>query len=369
MALALLFAAGAQLEVWWLGNAGGPLPAREVAALLTTLPLAWRATAPVPTVALTTAGYAVAVLLGLASDQPVVPTLAPLVALYSLGAHASRRGTAVGVAAALVAYGVAIAAGAGDAGQELITFGVAVLGAVGVGRAVRAMGFESDVLHQRALELERAQDERTRAAVAQERAHIARELHDVIGHSISVMGVQAGAVRRRLTPAQEREREALLAVEGMGRDAVDEMRRLLGVLRSDDDRGPVAAPPTLDRLDDLFADMRRAGVDVELRVEGQLDDISAGRAMVAFRVVQEALTNALKHSPGAHVTARLRRVADALEIEVIDDGNGLAEKRSSAGQGLIGMRERLMLYGGSLEAGPRSGRGFAVRARLPTAGE
>jgi signal transduction histidine kinase len=244
-----------------------------------------------------------------------------------------------------------------------------VVTSVAVGRAVRVMGFESEALEARAAVLARQSDEMARAAVAEERARIARELHDVIGHSISVMGVQAGAVRRLLRPEQEREREVLLAVEQTGRDAVDEMRHLLGLLRSAGD-DPRALPPTLMRLDDLVEDMRRAGLNIELMVEGDIGLLSPGRAVAAFRVLQEALTNVMKHAAGARVTARLSMSPAELRIEVVDDGGrGLrAEVPEGGGHGIIGMRERVSVYGGTLEARPCPGGGFAVVASVPTAG-
>jgi signal transduction histidine kinase len=205
------------------------------------------------------------------------------------------------------------------------------------------------------------------AAVAAERARIARELHDVIGHSISVMGVQAGAVRRRLGAGQEREREALEAVERVGRDAVAEMQRLLGFLRDDGGDSARGALPTLQRVGELVAQLRRAGLDVDLRLEGDVDDLPPGRALAAFRVVQEALTNVLKHAAGAHVRVTVRRSVCELEIEVIDDGGPSAgDPRASGGYGLVAMRERVAMYGGTLDARPRPEGGFAVSARLPT---
>jgi signal transduction histidine kinase len=245
-----------------------------------------------------------------------------------------------------------------------------MLAAVAVGLAVRRMGLESDSLAARATELERDRDEAARAAIAGERARIARELHDVIGHSISVMGIQAGAVRRVLAPEHEREREALLAVERVGRDAVTEMRRLLGFLRPTDGLEPGDGPaPTLARLDDLVGEMRLAGLDVDLVVEGDLDDLSLGRALAAFRIIQEALTNALKHAPGSPVTAVLRRTPEALVIEITNPAGDAPPPppSSGGGYGLVGMRERVALYGGTLEAGPTPARGYEVVARLPTA--
>ena len=367
VAIAMLLAAGAQVQVW-LDGSSWPIEAKLTAALLPTLPLAWRSVAPVPTVALTTGGFGLAVLLGLPADDALVPRLAPMVAVYSVGVHAGARGL---LAAAVIAptpeVGLVVF-GDGSLTDLAAIIGF-TLGALAVGRAVRVMGFETDMLEERAASLERERDEEARRAVAAERARIARELHDVIGHSISVMGVQAGAVRRLLSPDQERERETLLAVERTGRDAVAEMHRLLGFLRSaEGDAGSLVPPPTLGRVDDLVADMRRAGLDVELQVDGELGDLSPGRALAAFRILQEALTNTLKHAPSAGVRATLLRTAAELRIEVADDGSAAASAGSAAGYGLVGMRERVALYGGTLDAGPGEGGGFRVVARLPTEG-
>jgi signal transduction histidine kinase len=365
--LALVFAILAPLDIW-LNDVPGPPEASAVSCVLTTLPLAWRTRAPVATAVVTTAGLSLGILLGLPpKETSLVSLVSPLLAVYSVGAHASLRGTVVALALALGQLGAAIAIEDWPAGEfALMATGIVV--ALLVGRAVRAMGFEVDVLEARAAELERERDRQAQAAVEAERARIARELHDVIGHSISVMGLQAGAVRRRLTPEQEREREALLAVERTGRDAVGEMRRLLGILRANGSEPELDAMPTVQRAGDLVADMRRAGLDVALRVEGDLDDLPPGRALAAFRILQEALTNALKHAPGARVEAVLRRTASELEIEVVDSGGTRpAEPVTGGGHGLVGMRERVALYGGTLEAGPDGG-GFAILARFPATG-
>lgn len=366
--LALLLFAGALLEIW-LDDVPAPVAARITAVVFATLPLAWRTAAPVATVALTTGGFALAVVLGLPVDESLVPAFAPLVAVYTVGVNSTARRLIAAAVIALAASSVAVAADPDGQISDLVLSVAAMLTALTVGRAVRVMGFETETLEARAAELEHERDEKARTAVAAERARIARELHDVIGHSISVMGVQAGAVRSVLAPELRREREALLAVERTGRDAVTEMRRLLGFLRADDEEGsPNEPPPTLKRLDDLVAEMRLAGLDVDLRVEGELDDLSAGRALAAFRILQEALTNTLRHAPGAHVRAVLRRTAAELQIEVVDDGNaGSPVSSDRGGYGLVGMRERVALYGGMLEAGPRHEHGFAVLARLPMA--
>jgi signal transduction histidine kinase len=361
--LAVVFAALAGLDIW-VNQLPGPVEAKVVAAVLTTLPLAWRTRAPVAITAVTTGGLALGIALGLPpKDVSLVAAVSPLLAVYSVGAHSSVRATVVAAALALGQLGVASAISDWPA-EELLLYAIAVGVALLVGRAVRAMGFEVDVLEARAADLERD----AQAALEAERARIARELHDVIGHSISVMGVQAGAVRRLLTPEQEREREALLVVERTGRDAVGEMRRLLGILRENGTEPELEAMPTVQRAGDLVADLRRAGLDVELRVEGELGDLPPGRALAAFRILQEALTNVLKHAPGAHVDAVLRRTGSELEIEVVDSGGTRpAAPGDGGGHGLVGMRERVALYGGTLDAGP-DGAGFAVLARFPATG-
>lgn len=362
--VAAVLCTGAVVEFALRGEAG-PAGAEWTAMFVTTLPLAWRTVCPLPVVVITTTGFALAALLGLDPAEPLVVTLAPILAVYSLGAHSGLWAISVGGLVALACAVVARAA-AGDFSGTALT-AIAVLGALVVGRAVRALGFETDVLQARAVELERERDEEARTAVAAERARIARELHDVIGHSISVMGVQAGAVRRRLAPGQEREREALEAVERVGRDAVAEMQRLLGFLRDDDEGSARGALPTLQRVDELAAQLRAAGLDVELRLEADVGDLPPGRALAAFRVVQEALTNVLKHAPVARVQVTVRRSAGELEINVVDDGEPSAgDPRSHGGYGLVAMRERVTMYGGTLDAGRRPEGGFAVSARLPT---
>jgi signal transduction histidine kinase len=361
-ALALVFAVLAALDIW-LNELPGPSEAKAVAAVLTTLPLAWRTRAPVATTAVTTGGLSLAIVLGLPEEEvSLVAAVSPALAVYSVGARASVRGTVVALAFAFGQLGAAIAI-AGWSAEEFTLFAIAISIALLVGRAVRVMGFEVDVLEARAAELERE----AQVAVEAERARIARELHDVIGHSISVMGLQAGAVRRLLMPEQEREREALLSVERTGRDAVGEMRRLLGILRANGAEPELEAMPTVQRAGDLVADLRRAGLDVELHVEGELDDLPPGRALAAFRILQEALTNVLKHAPGAHVEAVLRRAGPELEIEVVDSGGTRPAEPAGGGHGLVGMRERVALYGGTLEAGP-DGPGFSVLARFPATG-
>lgn len=364
VAVAVLFCAAAVVELVAAGEAG-PAGAAWTATFVTTLPLAWRTVCPLPVVIITTTGFALSALIGLDTSEPLVVTLAPVLAVYSLGAHSGPWAV---VAGGFVALACAVLAGAaaGDLSGTALT-AIAFLGALVVGRAVRMLGFETDVLQARAVELGRERDEHARAAVAAERARIARELHDVIGHSISVMGVQAGAVRRRLVPGQEQEREALEAVERVGRDAVAEMQRLLGFLRDDSENSVTGALPTLQRVDELVAQLRAAGLDVDLRLQANVGDLPPGRALAAFRVVQEALTNVLKHAPAAHVQVTVRQAAGELQIDVVDDGQPSAgDPWARGGYGLVAMRERVTMYGGTLDAGRRPEGGFAVSARLPT---
>jgi signal transduction histidine kinase len=364
-ALALLLAASGLVELS-LSSPAGPWGVALLAVLLTALPLAWRELAPVWVVTVQAAAVALAAALSGPGELALMPWLAAGVGVYSLGEHGSRGELIWGGVIAVAAYmsvGLFEQDGGHVAAGGLLTFA-----ALAVGRAVRIMGVETDVLEARTAELERERDERARAAVAAERERIARELHDVIGHSISVMGVQAGAVRRVLDPKLEREREALLAVERTGRDAVTEMRRLLGLLRSDGE-APAESLPTLSRAPHLVSEMRHAGLNVGLELDGELDDLPPGPALAGFRILQEGLTNALRHAPDAQVWVNIRRTPVQVEIDVLQDrGEPQPAPEGGIGHGLVGMRERVALYGGRLRVGPRPDGGYEVRAVLPLQG-
>jgi signal transduction histidine kinase len=224
---------------------------------------------------------------------------------------------------------------------------------------------EAAEARERAAQAERDREERARSAVTEERARIARELHDVVGHSVSVMTVQASAVRRLLRPEQEREREALLIVERTGREALAEMRRMVGVLRRPEEAPALAPQPSLDHLDRLVAQAREAGLPVELTIEGERVQLPAGLDLTAYRLVQEGLTNALKHAHAESAQVFVRYGDEDIEVTVSDDGRGGGSDGSDGGHGLVGMRERVSVYGGELEAGPRPDGGYSLRARLP----
>jgi signal transduction histidine kinase len=223
---------------------------------------------------------------------------------------------------------------------------------------------EADEAKKRASRAERGREERARTAVTEERARIARELHDVVGHSVSVMTVQASAVRRLLRPEQQRERESLLIVEQTGREALAEMRRMVGVLRRPEEAPALAPQPSLEHLDKLVEQTREAGLPVELRIEGDPLPLPAGLDLTAYRLVQEGLTNALKHARAQHAEVLVHYSDGHVELTVSDDGRGAGD-RDGGGHGLVGMRERMTVYGGELEAGPRPEGGYRLRARLP----
>jgi signal transduction histidine kinase len=218
---------------------------------------------------------------------------------------------------------------------------------------------------ERARRLEQEQAFASERAIAGERQRIARELHDVIAHSVSVMTVQAGAVRRFLLPEQERERQALLAVEETGRQALTEMRRLVGLLREQGAMPEFAPQPSMKTIDTLIGSIREAGLPVELHVEGEPRELAPGVDLSAYRVVQEALTNALKYAGPARAWVSVRWRDETLDLEIANDG-ATEPSENGSGHGLAGMRERVGLYGGSVESGPREGGGFVVRAHLPT---
>ena len=217
------------------------------------------------------------------------------------------------------------------------------------------------------IKLEAARTAAAQRAVAEERARIARELHDVIAHSVSVMTVQAGAVRRLLQPGQERERLALEAIESTGREALTEMRRLVGLLRRQGTVPDFSPQPSMRAVDVLVGTIREAGLPVELAVEGEPRELAPGVDLAAYRVIQEALTNALKYAGPARAWVTVRWREDEIEVEIANDGSSEAAG-DGTGHGLVGLRERVALVGGTIESGPRAGGGFVVTARLPHRG-
>jgi signal transduction histidine kinase len=286
--------------------------------------------------------------------QIVAILIGYLCALYALAVWTSERAFRIGLGL-IVAADLASGAGPGGNIKDAVPFTVVTVVAMLLVR--RVIGDRE----RRAELAERERDVAAREAVVEERARIARELHDVIAHNVSMMVVQAGAERRLLERGSTQ--EVLESIEQIGRGALTEMRRLVGMLRSEAD-DPLAPQPGLDDLPTLVTQVREAGLPVDLRIEGEQRELSAGVELSAYRIVQEALTNALKHAGDARAEVRVRYGPDSLELEIADDGVGAA-RASSGGHGLVGMRERAALYGGRLDAGRRASGGFAVRVVLP----
>jgi signal transduction histidine kinase len=338
--------------------------------LAQTLPLAWRRRHPLAVslvTGLATAGYGLAPYPDLAMPVPV----GGLVGMYSVAAWGSRRAALVagGVAAAVVA--VVMSLPRTDA--DLVDAAFASLGLAGAwvlgdrARVQRALAAE---LSDRAVRLEREREGEARRAVASERARIARELHDVVAHHVSMMVVQAEAGPLAVERHPARAAGAFEAIAATGRQALVEMRRLLGVLRGDGQAPSLAPQPGLDQVPSLVEQVGRAGLEVELVVEGEKAPLPAGVELSAYRIVQEALTNAVRHAGPGRARVLVRYGERDLELTVRDEGGGggaapAGGPPTRSGQGLVGMRERVSLFGGELHAGPGPDGGFTVAARLP----
>ncbi|MFG2001349.1 sensor histidine kinase [Spirillospora sp. NPDC048911] len=307
---------------------------------------------------------------------PTVPdVVAFLLAIYSVAAHRGLAHSALGGLLALVSFNTMLVMQPIDPG--IITYlmdNALVMGVWVLGRNLRLRRAYFTELEDRAARLERARGTDARAARVEERSRIARELHDVVAHHVSVMTVQAGAARRILDRDPGSAREAMSTIEEVGRTALSEMRRIVGVLRTDRDPeragGELAPQPGLGDLGELLDHVRETGLSVQLWIEGEARTPSPGVDVAAFRLIQEALTNTLKHAgPQARAWVRLYYTDDDLTVEIEDDGRGtatiMADNGDNPGHGLVGMYERVALYGGELRIGPRVGGGFGVRARFP----
>jgi signal transduction histidine kinase len=236
------------------------------------------------------------------------------------------------------------------------------------GFALRERTEKAEAAEIRATQAERERESAARVAVAEERARIARELHDIVAHAVSVMVLQVGAVRHKLTDAHTEDRDALRDVERAGRTALAEMRRLLAAMRPDGDEAELLPQPGLDGLDSLLDQIGRAGLPVELHVDGEPVPLPRGVDLSAYRIVQEGLTNALKHARASHADVTFHYGPDELEIEVRDNGRGTATS-DGLGHGLVGVRERVKIYGGEMSAGTATGGGFILNTRLPLGDE
>jgi signal transduction histidine kinase len=245
-----------------------------------------------------------------------------------------------------------------------LLFGVCWLG----GFAVRERAEEAEAAEERATRAELERAAAARIAVAEERARIVRELHDIVAHAVSVMVLQVGAVRHRLPDALGEDRDALIGVEQAGRTALAEMRRLVGAMRHDGDGLELAPQPGLDGLDALVEEVGRSGLPVRLHVDGEPFPLPRAIDLSAYRIVQEGLTNALKHARAGHADVTVRYGAESVQLEVRDDGKG-GGTSDGLGHGLVGIRERVKIFGGEMTAGTAPAGGFVVSARLPLEGD
>jgi signal transduction histidine kinase len=355
----------------------GDQPGREadavnlIGGLFLTIPLIWRRSAPL-------AMFCIFLATGLANEAlggslfsfpadgshgeiPPVATLATgVVAVYSLSRYTGDRDARIGLFLGLAGlWGIVLVSGQVDFGSFFFSGALAVIPWL-IGRNIRSRSL-------RLAAAEREQEQRTRLAVGDERARIARELHDVVAHSVGIIVIQAEGARRVFDRDPERAREALDTIEQTARTALSDMRRSLGVLR-EADGAPLREPqPGLGELDGLLEQAREGGLEVEVEVEGEPRTLPRGVDLSAYRIVQEALTNTIKHAGAVHSRITLRYSEGELEVEVADDGPGPSENGAgtSSGLGLLGMRERAASHGGEVEAGKGPEGGFVIRASLP----
>jgi signal transduction histidine kinase len=333
------------------------------------IPLVFRRDHPVAAFAVAIAVGALQVLLNIHINTV---DAAILVLLYTLAAYSGRRASVAGLAICLIGSAAAVARWAPPyiglshwISVGLVAFAGSSLAAWVLGDSMRYRRGYYASLEDRAARLERERDAQAQIAAAAERARIARELHDVIAHNVSVMVVQADGASYALDSSPERARQALGAIASTGRQALAEMRRMLGVLRSDDDTTGVVPLPGIEQLGELLEQTRASGLAVSFTVQGVPGPLPGGMALAAYRIIQESLTNTRKHGgPQASAQVLLRYCEDVMMLQITDDGRGAAEA-DGAGHGLTGMRERVALYNGTLHAGPRPGGGYQVTARLP----
>jgi signal transduction histidine kinase len=359
---AALFAL-AQAEVWLTPAAEGRRGETAAAAAGMTAALAWRRSRPL---AVAVVVMAALLALALVAELPNVAFLLPvgLLAMYSLGAYAiSSERAVVGLAATLVALPLTAVRTEDPTVTDLTAPVVLFVAAWTGGRTMRARRLRDVELEDRTARIVREQDERERKAAAEERRRIARELHDIVAHRVTTIVIQAesGAAT---ADEPDRAREAFGTIAGSGRQALDELRRLLGLLREEDEAAATAPQPGLGRLEELVADARGAGLSVDARVDGDLDDLPAGVDLTAYRIVQEALTNALRHARTS-ASVRVAREPLSVVVEVRNPlGSGSPANGDGAGRGLAGMRERVRVYDGELTA-QAVGDEWVVHAALP----
>jgi signal transduction histidine kinase len=361
--IAAAFAVAGVIEVLLNPDRSGPTVLNAAVALGYTLPLAWRRRAPLPATAVVVAAIFTMALTLTPVERLFVPFVVMLACAYACGAHRDGFEAVAGLVLAAVALlGIVTTMDDRIVGDYVFPPLISVVAWLG-GREVRTRTRLTEQLHETAARLAEATEDERRIAVVDERRRIAREMHDLVAHSMSVMVVQAGGARRILDRDPARALEAATMIERTGREALTEMRHLLGVLNLPEARAALAPQPSLAELDELIARSRAAGLPTALDLRGERRPLPTGLDLAAYRIVQEALTNALKHSGHAPTTVTVDYGEHELALEIRDEGAG--RSNSGGGHGLVGMRERVRLYGGSIETGPTDGGGWRVRARLP----
>jgi signal transduction histidine kinase len=365
--IAAAFLAWALAEIA-TGSVGGPVPVNVFAAALTAVPLAWRRSAPVVTALCCAGGLALKTALGLHLDgTAMLATM--LVAAYSVGRHRRPRHAAATLGTMLVLAWLSLF-GLPPADQTAANYPFIALWVLAPGIAGAALRHQIEQASRHADRAARAEvqrEEHARLAVLSERGRIAREVHDTVAHTVSVMVLHTGAVRSRLPDELRSERDALAQVEATGRQAIAELHRLLGLLR-DHDGVPATEPqPTLARLGRLVDDARPAGLEVDVRIEGEPRPLDPALEVSAYRILQEALTNVRRHAHATRVVIRVGYDDHRLRLHVADDGRGLTPPAETgrAGYGLVGIRERVEMYGGDLALSTSSIGGLAIDATLP----
>jgi signal transduction histidine kinase len=365
LALFLTFISIGSVVFWGSGHHPRTIAALDAILVpITSLPLVARRYRPLAVLATTVTAETVLLLFSARGQVP----FGVVVALYTVASRCDRPVAAR--AAAWVAVPITVGVVVNDwsnPGQvipKLAVFAIAWL----VGDNLRTRRAYLAELEARAARLEREREEQATRATLEERGRIARELHDVIAHNVSVMVVQASAGEDIFDSDPGRAREALAAVASTGRDALNELRRLLGVIRPGEEEAPSFAPqPGINRLSELVEQVRDTGLAVELSVDGEPRELPEATSLCVYRIVQEALTNTLKHAAATRAQVSLHYDTEGLRVGVSDDGRGVtdAANGTGSGHGLIGMRERVALFGGEVSAGPSADGGYAVSARLP----
>lgn len=337
-----------------------------VAEAMMALAIAWRRARPLAAVSVVGGAVVAATVAGLPPEQATVPLVSMVVMVYTVVSYCPPRDAAIGVGLVVVALFLQVWL-AGQSWDNL-AFAFTFIGIFwALGRIVRIRSAQAVESELRAERLQGEHSERVRRVVTEERARIARELHDLIAHSVSVMVVQAGAAQQVLRNDPRLAEQALEHVQRTGRESIRELGGLLGILREDSAETGFAPQPTLAELPQLVEEARTAGLTVELTTEGEPVDLQAGVELAVYRVVQEALTNTRKHA-GTRPTATVRLAYGPrdVHVEVVDDGPGEgAPAAYGTGHGLVGIRERVTAYGGTLEAGGHAGRGYRISARIP----